>query len=722
VGTTVERGVETCARGRWPRAGADASIAVAPTSKTIMTVAASRGAQSGLGAASLEADGPGLAVERLRIHLFGPTRVLLDHHPLTLPRSRKARVLLAYLALAPSPTLRSRLCDLLWDVPNDPRGELRWCLSKLRGILDVDRPRVVTTAGSLIALDLSDCWVDALAVEKLVQDGVAAASTERLSALADACGGDLLDGLVVDGAELAGWLVARRQRYRDLHVEIVRTLVRRTPVESDEHLRWLQAWLMASPYDADAHEAMIGSLVKAGRLSVAEQHLHATIRSFESEGLDWTRVRAAWQAAREAGSNGSVALSTVTPSSRESLEPRKPADSPAPRPGSVLVMPFVTTTSGLDEVAHGLTDELITKLAKLRVLFVIARGTSYALHARGLDAGEAARLADVEYAVTGTVRRRGRRLSIHVELVRSRDAGIVWGDRADATDDEPLAFLDASVDRMVAAIAEQIEQAECKRAIGKPPSSLDAWEAYHRGLWHMYLFTGPDNQHAQTYFRRALTLDPTFARAYAGLSFTHFQNVFLGLEPDRQGETMLAFDSASRSVAADDRDPAAHWALGRALWLRGETDESVAELERSVDLSPNFALGHYTLSFVHAQSGDPDVAMAASDTSRQLSPFDPLQFAMLASRSLAHLRLGQLPEAAAWAVRAAGRPNAHVHILAIAAATLALCNRHDEARLLVARIRNGLPGYDIESFLRAFRFTPDAANLFRLAAAPIGLA
>jgi len=720
----VETNVETGGENRaWSgRAGPIAWIDRRnPTSKTGMTVAASQGGKGTSRAVSSAEGDLDRAGERLRIHLLGPTRVMRDHLALPLPRSRKARVLLAYLALEPSPTPRARLCDLLWDVPNDPRGELRWCLSKLRGILDGDRPRVVATTGALVALDLSDCWVDARAIEQVGEDGVATASTERLSAMADLSGGDLLEGLVLDGAELAGWLVARRHRLRDLHVEIVRTLARRTPVGSEAHLRWLRSWLMASPYDPEAHGAMIASLSKTGGVRAAEQHLHATIRSFESEGLDWTPVRAAWQAAREAGRSASLTVAAA-PAAPVSPLLRQPADSPGPRPGSVLVMPFVPTTAGLDEVAHGLTDELITKLAKLRVLFVIARGTSYALHARGLDAGEAARLVDVEYAVAGTVRRRGGGLSLHVELIRRRDAGIVWGERADAADEEPLAFLDARVDRIVAAIAEQIEQAECKRAIGKPPSSLDAWEAYHRGLWHMYLFTGPGNHHAQTCFRRALTLDPTFARAHAGLSFTHFQNVFLGLDPDRPGELRRAFESASRSVAADDRDPAAHWALGRALWLRGETDESVAELERSVDLSPNFALGHYTLGFVLAQSGDPEVAMAASETARQLSPFDPLQFAMLASRSLAHLRLGQWTEAAVWAVRAAGRPNAHVHILAIAAAALALCQRQDEARPLVARIRRLLPGYDIEAFLRAFRFPPDAEKLFRRAATPLGLA
>jgi tetratricopeptide (TPR) repeat protein len=236
----------------------------------------------------------------------------------------------------------------------------------------------------------------------------------------------------------------------------------------------------------------------------------------------------------------------------------------------------------------------------------------------------------------------------------------------------------------------------------------------------MYKFTGDDNRRAAQFFRAAVELDPTFARAYAGLSFTHFQNAFLGLTPDHDGQVELAFAAASQSLGADDRDPAAHWSMGRALWLRGMQGESLAELERSVDLSPNFALGHYTLGFVHSQAGDPRSAIAATDTSRQLSPFDPLQFAMLASRALAHARLGENEEAADWAVKATRRPNAHVHILAIAAECLALANRRDDARAFVTRIRERSPGYRYQDFLRSFRFAPDAVDMFRRAAKQIG--
>jgi tetratricopeptide (TPR) repeat protein len=156
--------------------------------------------------------------------------------------------------------------------------------------------------------------------------------------------------------------------------------------------------------------------------------------------------------------------------------------------------------------------------------------------------------------------------------------------------------------------------------------------------------------------------------------------------------------------------------MGRALWLRGRLDQSLVELEQAVDLSPNFALGHYTLAFVHSQAGDPATAIAAADHSRHLSPFDPLLFGMLGSRAMAMVRQGRFAEAADWGVRAAARPNAHAHILAIAAYTLTLADRLDEARSHLAAIHAQQPGYHIDDFLRAMHMSPDGERLFREAA------
>jgi tetratricopeptide (TPR) repeat protein len=237
----------------------------------------------------------------------------------------------------------------------------------------------------------------------------------------------------------------------------------------------------------------------------------------------------------------------------------------------------------------------------------------------------------------------------------------------------------------------------------------------------MYRFNREDNDRARHFFEMALRLDPTFSRACAGLSFTHWQNAFQGWA-DREQETDKAYAAAGQSLMIDDHDPAAHWAMGRALWLRGNNAQSITELERSVDLSPNFALAHYTLAFVHSQSGDPLTAIQSSDHSRNLSPFDPLLFGMLAVRAMSLVRLKRFEEAADWAVKAAARPNAHALIRSMAAYCLVLADRTEEARVIVASIRQTHPQYSFNDFLGAFRFEPEGAALFRKAAERIGMA
>jgi len=188
----------------------------------------------------------------------------------------------------------------------------------------------------------------------------------------------------------------------------------------------------------------------------------------------------------------------------------------------------------------------------------------FALKERRVAPEAAGRMLNVDYLVTGSVRLQGDRLAVTVELDETGTGRVVWTDRFDHKRDDAFLVLDGIGNRIVASVASEIETIERNRAILKPPSSLDAWEAHHRGLWHMYRFTRDDNEAARRFFEQAVRLDPTFARAYAGLSFTHWQNAFQGWS-DRGQAMDQALEAAGRGVMVDERDPAVHWALGRAL-------------------------------------------------------------------------------------------------------------------------------------------------------------
>ena len=666
----------------------------------------------------------------LAVQLLGPVSVLRSGRPQALPASRKLRALLAYLALSPVAQRREHLCELLWPVPDNPRGELRGSLSKLRTVLDGTGRVRLLAEGDAVRLDLEDVDVDARAVERAIQGGLQDASTQYLRELVARLRGDFLAGLEIDHCpQFSAWLVAQRRRFRAAHLALLEALAERLPPDDEETLAVLATWLQISPFDRHAHARMLGALARRGALRDGEEHLAATVRNFEAEGLDPGLVVDAWRRAREGASVAPRALeapsaSAVPAEPKASLDAPAPsaASHPAPPRASIAVMPFDATGAdapGQGGLADALVHDIIVGLAKLRALFVIAQGTVFALGQRGLSPDEAGRMLHVQYVANGRLRRVPGRLSVWVELVEVRSARVVWSEEFDEPLDDAFAVLDTIGQRIVAAIDGEVELAERQRALLKPPDSLDAWESYHRGLWHMYRFRRDDNDQARGFFERALLLDPTFARAYAALSFTHFQDAFQNWN-ERAPALRLALESAGRSISTDDRDPAAHWAMGRALWLNGEIDPSLDELESAVHLSPNFAMGHYSLAFVHSQSGNPDKAVRASDQSRHLSPFDPMMFAMLGARAMALVRMGRYEEAADWSLKAAARPNAHVHILGIAAHCLALAGRLAEARGFVQAIRRQQPSYGRAAFFAAFRFNDEAAAAFGQAAKTLG--
>ena len=660
----------------------------------------------------------------LSVRMLGPLTVIRDRVPVELPASRKARAVFAYLALSPGAVGRSRLCDLLWDAPNDPRGELRWCLSKLRDILDEAHHPRVRTSDDRVALDLNGCPVDAIEVASAAETGLGAIDLDRLRSLSRLFIGDFLEGMDIDRSpNFSVWLTARRRRFSTCHAAILEQLAVRLPAGCDEASSYLEKWIEIAPFDRRAHSMLLRALALQGKVGACEEHLAAAARLFESEGLDFAPIRADWRLVKEgAPAQKRYAESVLGPRVQA---PTSAAEIPSDTKSraSLAVMPFIEAASGgglRGGLADGLTHDIITRLAKLRDLFVIARGSVFALAERGVGPEDAGRRLNVDYVTSGTVQRSEGRVTVGVELVEVRTARIVWAEAFHRKLDDTFDVLDQIGDSIVSSISAEIEMVERNRAILKAPNSLNAWEAYHRGLWHMYRFTQSENEFAQHYFAKAVELDPTFARAYAGLSFTHWQSAFQRWA-DRETESARAFEAAGQSLLVDDQNPAAHWAMGRALWLRGNQDESLHELEKAVELSPNFALGHYFLSFVHCQSGDPGVAIRSSDRSRNLSPFDPLLFGMLGARAMALVRLGHFEEAAEWALKAAARPNAHQIILAIAAHCLALAGRLDEGRAFAASIRTALPRYSTEDFLGAFRFAPDAAALFRQAGKRIGL-
>src|SRR6476469_8806264 len=146
-----------------------------------------------------------------RVLLLGSFQIIRNGAQLPLPRSRKARALLAYLAMAPRPVTRERLCELFWDVADDPRSELRWCLSKLRPLIDTPATTRLIADREAVRIDTSSLNVDAISLVQSAKEALSGGTPEVLQSLRALFCGDFLEGFSLHRApQFDNWLTGQR--------------------------------------------------------------------------------------------------------------------------------------------------------------------------------------------------------------------------------------------------------------------------------------------------------------------------------------------------------------------------------------------------------------------------------------------------------------------------------------------------------------------------------
>jgi len=381
---------------------------------------------------------------------------------------------------------------------------------------------------------------------------------------------------------------------------------------------------------------------------------------------------------------------------------------PATRP-SIAVLPFrvIGDAGPYATIAEGLPHELIAELARLRWLFVIARGSSFRLRDQDLDASDVGRMLGVRYVLTGTVEVTGRHLAVTTELVDTRAGDLVWAERHTGFVDEIHALRNEIRSKILTSLEIQIPLHEAAGARLRDTANLDSWSAYHLGLQHIYRFNSKDNAIAAEMFQQAITRDPEFARAHAGLSFVHFQSAFMRQTEDIDREIALARNCAQRGVDIDPLDPFVNFTMGRTFWLEADLDRAAAWLERATSLSPNYAQGIYAQAWTGTMSGHIHAARSEVDLAMRLSPLDPLYYAMLGTRGFTHMAEGQYVEAARWTERAARSPGAHVLIAMIASVAQALAGDEARATAWADNVRSRNPLLTRDDFFRSFPLQPE---------------
>jgi adenylate cyclase len=308
-------------------------------------------------------------------------------------------------------------------------------------------------------------------------------------------------------------------------------------------------------------------------------------------------------------------------------KPSAPAVSSGLRPldrPSIAVLPFANLSGDPDQdfVADGLTEDIITALARLRWLFVIARNSSFIYKGRAADVREVSRDLGVRYVLEGSVRIAGGRIRITGQLIDAESGKHIWAERYERDLQDIFAVQDDITERVVAAVEPHLYAEEGFRAASRPPDSIDAWGLVVRAMSLLNKVERRQNAEAQALLERAIALDPHYGRAHALLSWAVWWATLCMWNGDLEGGYRRAGEHAQDALAFDHTDPWARMISGLCLSTAGLHERALEELRTALTLNPSFALGHTALGWALLRAGHFDEAIAETGRALRMSPLD----------------------------------------------------------------------------------------------------
>jgi TolB-like protein/DNA-binding SARP family transcriptional activator len=295
-----------------------------------------------------------------------------------------------------------------------------------------------------------------------------------------------------------------------------------------------------------------------------------------------------------------------------------------PVDASLVVLPLVNTSGRADDdaISDGLTDNLITALAGVPGLRVIARTSAFAFRNSGADLRVIADSLRVSNVVEGSVQRVDDRLKVNVQLVRAADASVLWAASYDRELRDIFAVQEEITAAIVAALSNQLAAALALKPRRAPDTR--AYELYLRGR-HIFI-TRTDRDGitlAGSYFTDALRHDSLLAEAHAGLSDVHTRLAIFGFAPARDSYDR-AKAAALRALELDSTLAAAHTSLAHA-WCVADFDWQRAEdaFSRAVALEPTYTFGRLPFAACLTNQGRFAEAERQLDIARQHDPLAP---------------------------------------------------------------------------------------------------
>lgn len=306
----------------------------------------------------------------------------------------------------------------------------------------------------------------------------------------------------------------------------------------------------------------------------------------------------------------------------------RPAHTPSSDKPSIAVLPFdnIGGDARWARLADGVTEDVITDLSHAKDLIVIARNSTQPYKNKPVDVRHIGRSLAVKYVLEGSIQPIGERIRVTAQLIETAAGSHVWAERYDRPASDLFAVQSELTQRIAATLISYqgaVAEAERTKVKRKSPANLTAYETYLLGIEAKHQVTKDSLTEAERLFRKAIELDPQFARAYCGLATVQYYRIDLGLAPSVSEAVRAMTQAAQQAVRLDPDDGLTHQVLGLAYGYQGKPEQSLAEFNRAEALAPSDADLLIAIAWSLPTLGEAQRAVAMAERALLLNPHYP---------------------------------------------------------------------------------------------------
>ena len=294
---------------------------------------------------------------------------------------------------------------------------------------------------------------------------------------------------------------------------------------------------------------------------------------------------------------------------------------------SIAVLPFDNMSGDPEQeyFSDGMTEEIITRLARNPMLSVIARNSTFTYKGQPVKIQQIGAELGVKYVVEGSVRKAGNMVRITAQLIDTTTGGHLWGQTYDRELTDIFSLQDDIAEQIVVSLISaggsggEIVSAEQARVRHIPTENLTAYDAFLRGWEHFSRLIGEEDSKARVMFEKAIEMDPDFALAYVTLAAVHLREYVEGRDKDPQ-KLELIFEYAKKAVSLNDSSSLSYVILSYYYRETDQLEQAIAHAEKGISLNPNDPHSYLSLGNSFTSSGRPAEAVEVIQKAMQLDP------------------------------------------------------------------------------------------------------